>query len=149
MMDTWKDPIPAGIVLTYPGVGDVVQIDTGIVDATWTATPPATTVGVGAGAYAGRVGVCVNWITGSVIGRRRLRGRTFCVPIIGANFEADGTIGSTVLSNFRANAATLVTAAATNFKVWHRPIGGTGGLVSDVVASTVADRPQVLTSRLS
>jgi hypothetical protein len=93
--------------------------------------------------------VCINWITGSVIGRRRLRGRTFCVPVIGANFQSDGTVSDTVLSNFRVNASALVVAAATNFQVWHRPVGGTGGLNSDVVAATVNDRPQVLTSRLS
>jgi hypothetical protein len=149
MMDTWKDPIPAGITLTFPAVGDILHADTGVVYSSWSATPPANVVGVGAGAYAGRVGACINWLTATVVGRRRLRGRTFVVPIIGGNFEADGTISNTVLSNFRTNAATFVTAAAGNLEVWHRPVGGTGGLSSSVVASTVNDRPQVLTSRLT
>ena len=46
----------------------------------------------GAGVFAGPAGACVDWLTTTVHGSRRMQGRTFFVPLFGSAYDSNGTI---------------------------------------------------------
>lgn len=48
--------------------------------------------GQGAGPFAAPAGACVNWATGVFVNGKKVRGRTFLVPLTAAAYEADGTL---------------------------------------------------------
>jgi len=72
--------------------------------------------------YAAAAGAVINWRTGSVHRGRRVRGRTFLVPIAGTEFESNGTLGGNAIAKLQAGAnALLNTATSPDFGVWARP----------------------------
>jgi hypothetical protein len=142
-----KGQLPSGTTLTYPGSGDVVTIETGIVTGGWSATPPAATVGTGTGVFSGRTGGVVGWTTGTVVGRRLVRGRTFIVPIVAAAYDSDGTLQNATVAAWLTAAQALATNAAAPL-IYHRPVGGSGGIAPQMNGAKVNDRVQVLTSRM-
>src|SRR3954469_19909462 len=77
-----------------------------------TTFPSAVTSVVTAGPYAGGSGFCITWNTGLVLSRRRVRGRTFFVPAIGA-YDNIGTLSSSCI--------TAIGTATTNFLAWTAP----------------------------
>jgi len=110
------------------------------------ATTPTAQVAHGpSGNYAGGVGACATWLTAAVHGSKQLKGRTFIVPMAGAAYDSDGTLGSGTLASLRAAATTL--AAVANFGVWGRPISGAGGAWSAATGGTVRDQVSYLSSR--
>jgi hypothetical protein len=78
--------------------------------------------GTATGAYAGNAGAVVHWLTSLIVGTRRVRGRTFLVPMIGSAFESNGSLTSTALNTINNAAAALITAVGTGMVVWSRPV---------------------------
>lgn len=106
-------------------------------------------VGLGTTGNAGAAGACINWLTDGIVGGRRVRGRTFVVPMGGGYFDMDGTLTSGALGTLLAGAASYVTALGGEAVVWARP-NATKGLVGSAHPITVAnvrDRVAVLRSR--
>lgn len=98
--------------------------------------------------YSGATGAVVNWLTGSVRAGRRVRGRTFLVPLDALSFDATGTLTNTALENVRSGAELLVDSApVTGFCVWARPANGMAGLAAPVTGARVPDLAAVLRSR--
>lgn len=98
--------------------------------------------------YPGPVGAVVHWNTETVAKGRRLRGRTFIVPLSAGNFDTEGTIRDDALAWIRDAAAEMVEGPFTNtFCVWSRPVAGSGGVVGPVTSSYVPDFSAVLRSR--
>jgi len=114
--------------------------------------------GSSASGYPAPAGLAVSWLTNSVAGGHRVRGRTFLVPICN-QYEANGTLISTYLATVTGAAATLVIAIGGKFVVWHRPKFGpkpdkttprpllATGSSHLVTASSVPDKVAVLRSR--
>lgn len=106
--------------------------------------------GTATGAIAGPAGAVVNWATGNVRNGRRIRGRTFLVPLAVTSYETDGTLTATAINTIQDAATTLVGRTGNpDFGVWARP---TQPLMNDgiwVAASgaTVPDTVAVLRSR--
>ena len=146
--EAFKTSIPSGVVITYPGGGDELTIETGVVTGGWSATPPAVTSWTGTGVYSGRTGACVSWHTSTVVGRRLVRGRTFIVPITASSYDSDGTLQNAGVAAWLAAAQALATSATPPL-IYHRPVGGVGGIAPATTSATVSDRVQVLTSRAS
>lgn len=92
-------------------------------------------------------GICVGWDTSDFLAGRRIRGRTFLVPVTKVAFEDNGTIAGGTLTTVAAAASALLTNADAALSVWHRPVLGTGGQVSRATAFTVRDKAAVLRSR--
>lgn len=96
----------------------------------------------------GPAGAVINWRTNDYRFGRRVRGRTFLVPLNIRAYEGDGTLSTVGLDNTRAFANEIVNGdGAAQFGVWSRPRGGSGGVFASVVNYNVPDMAAVLRSR--
>lgn len=146
--------LPTGLTIQVPNSGDTLDESTGVLTGTWsTATQPLPTTGNAVAAYAGNAGAVVHWLTQSVTRNRRIRGRTFMVPLVGA-FDTAGSLAPAANSTLSTAAATLVTASAGLIHVWVRPVRqkGTGvlvrgGMSAPITSSRVPDLAVSLRSR--
>lgn len=115
--------IPSGLTIQVPASGDELNIGDGTIAATWSvATTPTVVTGSGAGAYAGNAGAVIHWLTTAVINGRRLRGRSFIVPIISTQFESNGSLTSAAISTLTTAATNLSTTLGTSLVVYSRPV---------------------------
>jgi hypothetical protein len=149
---TVKQSFPVDVSFAVPSEGDTIDPTTGNLTGAWSAGTPATLVGGSNSVYAAPAGACISWTTNSIVtgigGRsRRLRGRTFLVPLASPVYQTDGSLEPATLGIMRTAASALWVAA--ELAIWHRPTssGATDGLWSDVTASDVKDRVAILTSR--
>lgn len=140
--------LPQGVRVTIPGVGDSINDTTGELIGTWavgggdfvdgiTSTPNA----------AAGVGACVTWLTGGIINGRRLRGRTFLVPLHVSAYDGDGTLATAAAVSVQNFGTNLM--AAGPLAVWHRPttVGGSDGNSYGVTAARARDHVAYLGSR--
>lgn len=133
----WKYTIDADVSVLDDSTGDLVSV---------LPTVPLVQSGPGgAASYTGGAGACVGWITNEVHFTKRLRGRTFVVPLLGLAYDSDGTIQSAALASIRAAAAAL--NAEPDFGVWGRPVDGLNGLFGLTVATNTRDKVAWLSSR--
>jgi hypothetical protein len=138
---------PAGLTWTIPGSGDTLDSVTGDLLGSWTNAAGAGTVPAsGAASYAAGTGTWVVWQTNVVIGKRRLKGRTFLAPLMNSAY-ANGVIVAGNVTTMQTAATALVTAAQT--VVWHRPVAGAGGSTSNPSAASVQNRTTSLKTRRS
>lgn len=119
--DSMKTRIPAGIVLSFDGSGEEIDVPTGVLTGAWTDGVPWTVTGTGTGAWAAGVGASIEWTTGIVVAGHRLNGRTFFAPLNAISFGSDGTIDVNPLAELRAAAALLVSSTANGFVIYSRP----------------------------
>lgn len=139
--------LPAGLTIQVPNTGDVVSETDGSITGTWSvATLPAVVTGSSAGTYAGNAGAVVHWLTAGVVAGRRVRGRTFIVPLA-TGYASDGSLASSTITTLSNAAAAYVTAQAGVAVVWARPAPGRSGTVNSITASRVPDLAVSLRSR--
>lgn len=140
--------LPSTASISYPGTMDKLDTGTGELLDVFNIPVQATTSGASGSAYSAAVGACVNWQATGIVNGRRLRGRTFLVPLAGA-FQTDGTLDTSFLSTLRTAATTFATSTSgLDISVWHRPSpGGSDGAAGEVVSATVTDKTAVLRSR--
>lgn len=141
--------IPTGCSLQIQADGDKINDATGDLIGSWAGDAQAVVNGGEGGNYAAPAGCSVQWLTEAVVNSHRVKGRTYIVPIGASQFQDDGTIGNTFVTNLTAAAQALVDDTVGNFLVWHRPGGapvstGAGVPISGV---RVADKAVVLRSR--
>lgn len=138
---------PTIVKFTVPNEGDIIWDSDGTLTGTWSGGTETAINGTGAGSYPAPSGAVISWQTGAIVGSRRLRGRTFLVPLVASAFDTDGSISSAPLATMRTAASALWVAAS--LRVWHRPTstGAGNGSSAPVNGSAVADRAAVLTSR--
>jgi hypothetical protein len=132
----------------------VAEIDeqNGEIQTYWNATPPAATAGAMTGNYTAGAGFCVNWATGGVRKGRRVRGRTFIVPIGSTSMDTDGTFNASHLTAWRTAANALhVDSNGVRLVVWAKTPGAIipDGGAYDVVTASINDKVAFLTSRRS
>jgi len=147
--ETIKALIPSGTTISIQGTGVLIDDASGAITGTYSQTPPTSTLCTGVGNYPGAAGAVCHWLTNGIVNGRRLRGRTFIVPLLSSAFDSNGSIGGTQLTTLTNAAATLAGASTANFRVWHRPVGGLGGSSADVVSSSVPDLCVTTRSRRS
>jgi len=151
--DAWRTYTPTACMTGIDPTIDELDEEYGTLQAFWTATVTAASGGGGSGAYAAGSGACVNWYTDGVRNSRRVRGRTFLVPMGSTGLETDGTLTSTALTAIRTASSTLAGAAnLARLVVWARPTIVLGeplpdGGAYDVNASTTNDKVAQLRSR--
>jgi hypothetical protein len=151
--------MPVGISIQVESAGDVIEDTTGEIIDAWT-RPSVSALGTSGGSnYSAPSGAVVRWNTATILDGRRLRGRTFVVPLASGGYDTDGTIGGTTLSPILIAAEALVTSQSSSFVIWHRPFAGApavpprparpahdggNGLVTNAL---VPDRVAILRSR--
>lgn len=140
--------LPTGVLIQFPTVGDVLDEGTGALEDTVPLAAQASVAGSGSTLHAAPVGMVVNWTTGIVVNGRRVRGRTFLVPMTNAVFAADGTPLPASVTTLQSAAAALIGNAATlTFVIWARPAPPGVGVGAPVQGYSVPDIAAVLRSR--
>jgi hypothetical protein len=140
--------LPTGISIGFRSGVDEIDPANGELVTTLPVTAPATITGADTGVYAAVAGACITWLTQGVLIGKRVRGRTFLVPV-GANYlQNDGTLSTLAQTNIN-NAAAALIAAAPEFCIWRRPKSKVlgGGSSHAVLASRLQDKTAFLTSR--
>lgn len=131
--------------------GRLLQTATGILDTT-TLIPDDGTGNVVPGSNTasgfgpGPTGLCISLTSVGVNRGRRVRGRSYVVPMAADIYESDGTIRPAYLTAYRP----LVQALFTDTRkvgIWSRPRLGTGGAFFVVSSTRISDKAAVLTSR--
>jgi hypothetical protein len=156
--------LPSGVTITVPTVGFTYEAITGELSGEWTAAATDPVIGGYTGAYAAATGLSVLWRSNSIVQGRRLRGRSYIVPLGGGIFDVDGTINNTALTLLTEASNVAMLPGGGNFVIWGRPVPATPqwtdvkgrvhpakpsrpGSVGSVVALSIRDVAAVLTSR--
>lgn len=145
-----KANIPSSVTITIPSNGDILEDTTGELIGTW--SEPGTggvVVGTFAGDFARGVGAKVNWLTDGIYRGRRVKGRTFIVPIGAGLFGLDGLLDPATQTALQTAASAFHTAVPEQV-IWSRPndtAPATAGKSSAVIAAQVPNTVTWLRSR--
>lgn len=146
-----KGLFPAQWTAAVQAEGRVLITGSGALDSNTTIPDDGTgnTV-IGAdpsGAFgSGASGMCISLTTAGVNRARRVRGRTYLVPISNGVYGPDGTIADAFLAGLRPFMQTLFTDPR-QVGVYSRPRAGVGGAFFPVATVRIADKAAVLTTR--
>lgn len=141
-----KGLFPTAVVWNIPPSGDIIEATDGKLTSSWTGGTQASVAGSGAGAYVAGTGSYVRWNTAVVRNGRKMKGRTFLVPMNASCFDAAGTITDSNVTQLQTAANTLY---AAGLQIWGRPSGpgATDGVIAFVTGAVVPDRVTSLHSR--
>lgn len=150
-----KDNFPA--VVKFDVQQEVKELDvaTGALIALASASTTPTQIS-GGSAYAlgpGPSGGVVSWGTSGVHAGRRLRGRTFLVPLASNTYDDDGTLKTATITSLSTAAQNYRTSGAYESVIWGRPRAATltkpavVGEAFPIVSHRVPDIAAVLRSR--
>jgi hypothetical protein len=150
--DAIKLYIPSQVSIQVLGEVEVLEESTSTLLDVLVATTPAVVTGTAAAAtaYAAAVGAVVSWRTGVVRNGRRIRGRTFVVPLAASAFDNTGTLVSTAVTAINNAATTLRDATSiADLGIYARPTapGASDGLWALVTGHQVPDMGSILRSR--
>jgi hypothetical protein len=149
-IQAWDDGLPNTVTLTIDPSVEVIEDTTGDLLRFYTATPGTPNVGGSTMPYSAASGACINWYTDGVRNGRRVRGRSFMVPIGSNGMENNGTLNGTALGTWRT-ATDLLIASFENstLGVWSRPSApaATDGIWHKTTSMTIPDKAAVLRSR--
>lgn len=149
-LTAWLSAIHESITVTVDPSVEAIDETNGNLTAFWTTAPGAGRVGTGTGTFSSATGACVNWYTNGIRNARRIRGRSFMVPLTSNGFDNTGTLDNTKLTAWRAATATLIDGTGSgDLGVWSRPSGpaATDGVWYVCNAYTINDKAAILTSR--
>lgn len=119
-----------------------------LIDYAQASDSPGDINGQAAGAYSAPSGAAITWNTAAIARGRRLRGRTFVVPLSNGAYEADGTLASAAIGDLNNAAEGLIgDGAGPEAVIWSRPRDGAGGTIGAITGYRVADQAAVLRSR--
>lgn len=142
---------PSGVTWTIPNEGDQIRDTDGALVGVWAGTGGGSATANGGVNAAAGVGACIGWTTGGIVngtkGPRKLRGRTFLVPLSAGAYQSDGTLSPLCITDLTALGQAFRNAGP--LAVWHRPLapGAADGNSYGVVSHKVRDKVAVLRSR--
>jgi len=150
--EAWKILVPTGASIQIESDVEVIEETTGQLTTVLAATPVAVVSGAASAAatFASAVGAVVTWRTPGIRNGRRIRGRTFLVPLSSTAFQNDGTLASSTVGTVGSAAAALIDSAGTpDLGVYARPTGpgATDGIWYAVTSYSIPDMGAVLRSR--
>lgn len=146
--EAFRHSLPGSVDIDIRPTAEVIDEASGQITSTVDFAVPPTVHGGTGDNYSAATGAVVNWNTQDYVGGRRVRGRTFLVPLATSAFDSSGDIASANLTAIRTAAAGLITAPIDHpLSVWRRPVGGAGGSSHVVSSATVPDLGAVLRSR--
>lgn len=144
---TLRPLFPTSLTWNIPQSGDELDDATGALTGGWLGSGGGSVTANGGNLpYAAGVGARVQWNTGIIVGRRRVRGTTFLAPMLGSKFDSSGTIDSAALTTLQVACSTLAASGVAK-GIWHRPVNGTGGQYCAINDAIVPDRVTSLRSR--
>ena len=141
------DRLPEDVHIQVENAGDVIDDATGDLTDSWSSDATEGIDGTAAGSYSAPAGIVVDWLTATVLDGRRVRGRTFIVPMSAGGYDTNGTPSAAFITDIQNAADELVLAQSSSFYIWHRPGGGHPGGSAQVTSAHVPDFTAVLRSR--
>lgn len=140
--------LPSGVKIAGDPYVDVLDPATGDQLGTIAVSPVTAINGIGPGNWVAAAGLSISWVTAAFIKGRRVKGRTYFVPLDSSAYATDGTLSSAVLTSTQ-NAITQYLGKVTEPVVWHRPttVGGSDGSDSSIATGKIIDHASMLTSR--
>lgn len=144
--------LPDGVNIQVESEAEVLSVDSGqLVDTVSTGVHAIVNGGAGFGTtFSAPSGAVVTWRTAQIRNNRRMRGRTFVVPLSNGAYQADGTLNNGIIQALNDGALALRdNAVGLDFCVYGRPPKGTntGGAYGPVMGHSVPDRVAILSSR--
>lgn len=97
---------PTGVLVTLETAGDIISGTTGEIVGSWGDNTARVSAGTGSANYAAGVGAFVRARTSVIIDGVRIRGGFYEAPLALDSFDVDGTLASSVVTDY--NAALLV-----------------------------------------
>jgi hypothetical protein len=149
-LGAWDDFLPPSVAVQVDPTVEVIEATNGALLRFITVPAKPLRQGAGTGSYSAASGAVVNWYTDGVRNGRRIRGRSFMVPLAGNALATDGTLSDTALTTWRTATTTLISATgAGDMGVWARPSApaATDGSWTAASAFTIPDKAAVLRSR--
>lgn len=145
LMNNFASILPDEVTIQFDAEVKELQ-DDGTLVAVYPVTQPTPVIGTNTGVFSNGTGILVRHTTGAIVSGRRLYGRTFLVPLVGAVFANNGDVNGTQITSINAAFATFIAANAatgSNFSVWSR----SNTLTTPVTASNAQSRPSRLQKR--
>jgi len=151
--------MPAIVRINVETTGDVITDTNGAITSAWSHASVAEIAGSNPNPYAGPAGALFVWKTAVILDRKRLRGRTFIVPMTTDKYQNDGSLADGPRGELQGFVNAFTAEQSASFAVWHRPrkakaadgsrpaITARDGGSALVVDGVVNDRICVLTSR--
>jgi hypothetical protein len=149
-----KGDLPSQITLQAPAEIEEIAHDSGTLVNVFAVTQPAAQAGTAAStsSWSAPSGAVVSWSSGTIRNGRRMRGRTFIVPVSSDTYDTDGTIKAVPLGRLVAAAAALrAPGTEVRLALWGRPSApnATDGVQAEVTGHRVPDMAAILRSRRS
>jgi len=116
-----KNQTPAATFIRVESDGPTYDEADGTVTGAWSGGPTTIHSSSTAGVYAGGVGYRIEWSTAGVTGRRRVKGSTYIVPIVGIYYDSAGTLDDTMVGTMQTALNTFRAAAGAGAGVWSKP----------------------------
>ena len=126
-VETFFQALPAYLTnatrITVQSDAEVIEETNGEIVSVLNAGARVAIAGTGGtGGYSAASGAVVTWRTGGVVAGRRVRGRTFLVPLAASAYGADGTITTGLVGTLQTAGAALISIAGSpDVGVWARP----------------------------
>lgn len=151
VMTLWQNMrtiLPLGLTLTVENAVALIEDTTGDqTDEINDPTPGAHAQPSGTGGFASPVGASVQWNTTTFRAGRRVKGRTYMVPLVTSAYDTAGNL-TTAARDVIVTAANAYLAADGQPVVWARPVdGGPAGVAALITSHSVRDFAAVLRSR--
>ena len=142
-LSSFSTYLPTAVNISFEGLAQLFD-DAGHLTQEISVTPPSSIAGSGGTSWAAPVGAVVNWETGVFNAKgHRIRGRTYLVPLSSTAYDAQGTLGSAVITAIAGGANPL----ATSLVVVSRNAAGDVTGTTPVSAALIPDKACVLRSR--
>lgn len=142
--------LPDSVRITPESDVDVIEDTTGKLVDSLTSTSGGTVDGTASGSYSAASGAVVNWRTGGIRNGRRIRGRTFLVPLASSCYNDSGVLLPSVQNTIQTAANSLAgIGGSPDLFVYARPStkGGSDGSASRVTSANVPAMGAILRSR--
>lgn len=113
--------LPNGVNIAVQPTVDDVDVITGKLTNTgsMSSVPTAVVSTTTAAPYAAGSGCVITWLGSGVFAGRRIKGRTFIVPIVGG-FESNGSLVNTTVSLVQSTGDALIAATGADLAIWSR-----------------------------
>lgn len=147
--------LPDDVQLRISSEAEVIEDTTGELVAVMGVEPPLPALnGTGSATFSAPSGAAVEWRTAGLRRGRRVRGRTFLVPLGSNAYQDDGSLTPIAMVAINAFIDEMVATDGAALVVWARPVRNpdTGAIVEEgenhrIWSGTVRDRAAVLRSR--
>lgn len=146
-LTAFRDHIPTGVSFYIPSGGDKIEDTTGELVGVWDSGGDSGGNGTGAATAAAGAGACISWKTGGIVNGKKLRGRTFIVPLPTADYDNQGSLTPACVAALNTLADAI--QASGPLAIWHRPTKSApaSGNSYGVIAHSVRDKVAMLRSR--